>query len=207
MKLENFTLSSYSRTLALCGRGLLVVVLSLAVLSCKTVAGTIAGEGGITENPSRRTTGTIVEDEALETKIGVNLDSWEPALKDANIDVLSHNGVVLLVGQVPTQELKDRATEIAAETSRKIKRIHNELEIGESISFGKQTSDTWVNTKIRTQFYANNEVPSGQVRHVVENGVAYLFGIVTIEQGERAASVTRNVSGVNRVVKLFEYIN
>ena len=43
--------------------------------------------------------------------------------------MVSHNGVVLIVGQVPDERLKTRATQIASEASDKIKRIHNELEI------------------------------------------------------------------------------
>ena len=71
----------------------------------------------------------MFEDEIIETKVIVNIKSQEPALKNSNIAAVSHNGVVLLVGQVESEALKNRATEIASQASAKIKRIHNELEV------------------------------------------------------------------------------
>ena len=121
--------------------------------------------------------------------------------------MVSLNGVVLLVGQVASNELKNRASEIASQASTKIKRIHNELEVAGKTSLLARSNDTWIATKVRAQLLANKSVPSGQVRVIAENGAVYLMGIIDQSSGDNAALLARNVSGVTKVVKVFEYLN
>jgi len=179
----------------------------LLLTSCTTILVGTTGADGIQEDPTERTTGAVVEDQSIETKIIVNLKSIEPAFRQTNIDIVSHNGVVLLIGQVPSEELKSRATQISSEASGKIKRIHNELEVSESSGFLTRSNDTWIATKVRTLMLANSDVPSGQVRVITENGAVYLMGMIDQSQGDNAANLARNISGVTRVVKVFEYLN
>jgi len=179
----------------------------LLFTSCTTILVGTTGSDGFQEDPTKRTAGAVIEDQSIETKIIVNLKSIEPAFRQTNVDIISHNGVVLLIGQVPSEELKSRATQIASEASTKIKRIHNELEISGSSSFLTRSSDTWIATKVRTLMLTNSDVPSDQVRVITENGAVYLMGMIDQSQGDHAANLARNVSGVIRVVKVFEYLN
>ena len=182
--------------------------LLLAVLgSCTTVLVRTTGAEGITEDPTERTAGAVVEDQSIETKVVVNLKKLEPEMKKANIKVISHNGVVLLVGQVASDGLKARATQITSDSSTKIKRIHNELEVAGKTSLLARSNDNWVATKVRTLMLANSSVPSGQIRVITENGAVFLMGLVTQADADGAADLARNVSGVTRVVKVFEYLN
>ena len=182
--------------------------LLLAVLgSCTTVLVRTTGAEGITEDPTERTAGAVVEDQSIETKVVVNLKKLEPELKKANIKVISNNGVVLLVGQVASDGLKARATQITSDSSTKIKRIHNELEVAGKTSLLARSNDNWVATKVRTLMLANSSVPSGQIRVITENGAVFLMGLVTQADADGAADLARNVSGVTRVVKVFEYLN
>ncbi len=176
-------------------------------MSCTAFLVEATGDQGIQEDPTDRTTGQVIEDRSIQTKITVNMKSQERAFRDAHFDVISHNGVVLLVGQVASEELKAKATEIASQASSKIRRIHNELEVAGKTGLLARGNDTWIATKVRTQMLANSEVPSGQVRVITENGAVYLMGLISEIDGERAASLARNVAGVTRVVKVFEYIN
>lgn len=175
--------------------------------SCTAFLVEATGEQGIQEDPTERTAGQVIEDQSIETKIVVNMKSQEPAFRDAHFNVVSHNGVVLLVGQVETEALKARATEIASQASTKIKRIHNELEVAGKTSLLARGNDTWIATKIRTMMLTDASVPSDQVRVITENGTVYLMGLISQAEGDNAANLARNVSGVNRVVKVFEYIN
>ncbi|HIF74127.1 MAG TPA: BON domain-containing protein [Porticoccaceae bacterium] len=179
----------------------------LLFTSCTTILVGTTGSDGFQEDPTKRTAGAVIEDQSIETKIIVNLKSIEPAFRQTNVDIISHNGVVLLVGQVPSEELKSRATQIASEASTKIKRIRNELEVSGSSSFLARSNDTWIATKVRTLMLTNSDVPSDQVRVITENGTVYLMGMVDQSQGDHAANLARNVSGVIRVVKEFEYLN
>ena len=105
----------------------LVAIVAIALSSCTAILTEATGDQGIQENPAERTTGAMIEDEIIETKVAVNMRSQEPAFKKSNFSVISHNGVVLLVGQVESDFLRARATEVASKASAKIKRIHNEL--------------------------------------------------------------------------------
>lgn len=174
---------------------------------CTTILVETTGPQGIQEDPAKRTAGARIEDQAIETKIIVNIKSQAPSLRSANFDVVSHNGVVLIVGQVQSEQLKEQATRIASEASSKIKRIHNELEIIGKTGLLSRSNDAWISTKVRTQLLVDNSVPSDQVRVITENGSVFLMGIVTQQQGDNAAALARNVSGVTRVVKVFEYLN
>ena len=186
------------------------IILALPLIlstSCTTILVETTGQQGISEDPTERTAGAVVEDRSIETKVVVNMKSQEPAFRQANFDVVSHNGVVLLVGQVASEALKARATEISSQASSKIKRIHNELEVSGRTSLLSRSNDTWIATKVRTQMLANSDVPSSQVRVIAENGAIYLMGLINQVDGDNAADLARNVSGVTKVVKVFEYLN
>lgn len=185
----------------------LLIGIVLLTASCTTILVETTGEQGMSEDPTQRTAGARVEDEAIETKVVVNMKSQEPEFKKANFNVVSYNGVVLLVGQVASNELKNKASEIASKASAKIKRIHNELEVAGKTSLLARSNDTWIATKVRTQLLANKSVPSGQIRVITERGAVYLMGIIDQASGDNAALHARNVSGVTKVVKVFEYIN
>ena len=185
----------------------LVAIVAIALSSCTTILTETTGDQGIRENPAERTTGAMIEDEVIETKIAVNMRSQEPAFKQSNFSVVSHNGVVLLIGQVGSDFLRAQATEIASQASAKIKRIHNELEVAGKTGFLSRSNDAWIATKIRTLLIAESDVPSSRVKVIVENGAVYLMGLVSQSEGDSAANLARNVSGVTKVVKVFEYIN
>ena len=188
-------------------RHFLLITLMLVTTSCTSILVRTTGGQGIEEDPTERTAGAVVEDQSIETKIAVNLRSSEPDFRQANVQVVSHNGVVLLIGQVGSENLKSRATEISAEASTKIKRIHNELEVAGQTSLISRSNDTWIATKVRTLMLANSEIPSSQVRVIAENGAIFLMGLINQAEGDNAANLARNVSGVTKVVKVFEYVN
>ena len=179
----------------------------VTLTSCSTILVNTTNRDGMQEDPTERTAGAIVEDRSIETKIAVNMQAIEPAFRKSSFDVISHKGVVLLIGQVESSELKSKATEIASKASTKIKRIHNEIEVSGRTGILSRSNDTWIATKVRTLMLANAEVPSGQVRVVVENGAVYLMGIISQSEGDNAANIARNVIGVTKVVKVFEYLS
>jgi len=185
----------------------IVAIVAIALPSCTAILTETTGDQGIQENPAERTAGAMIQDEIIETKVAVNMRSQEPTFKQSNFSVISHNGVVLLVGQVSMDLLRERATEIASNAGAKIKRIHNELEVAGKTGFLSRSNDAWIATKIRTLMLTDSNVPASQVKVITENGAVYLMGLVSQPEGDSAASLARNVSGVTKVVKVFEYIN
>ena len=99
--------------------------------SCSTILVNTTSKDGIQENPARRTTGAVIDDRSIETIVAVNLKADNQAFRETRFNVVSHNGVVLLVGQIQSQSMKQKATDVISTASSKIKRIHNELEITE----------------------------------------------------------------------------
>lgn len=186
----------------------LTAILLLCLSSaCTTIAMRATGGQGFVNDPSARSAGAVVEDEVIETRVVVNLKAQEEAFRRSNFHVYSHNGVVLIVGQVTSQRLKDRATEIASQASNSIKRIHNELEILNNTDFISRGNDTLIATRLKTRMIGDKAVPAGQVRVITENSGVYLMGLVTRAEGDAAARLASNMANVTRVVKVFEYID
>ncbi|MBB3143217.1 BON domain-containing protein [Halomonas organivorans] len=183
----------------------LSLALMLTLSGCTTVS-SVTHPGTINENYGERTLGTKVEDESIETKVAHNLGSTDARLSDARINVDSFNGVVLLTGQVPSQELKNMAERVAGDV-RNVRRVHNELSVAANLPASQKLSDTWLNTRIRTALVANEAIDSSRLRIVTENNSVYLMGIVRRAEAERIVAAVRNVGGMQRIVKVFDYLD
>lgn len=186
-------------------RGLLLVSL-LCLTGCAAVVGTTTGGEGVQENLGRRSIGAMVDDGSIETQVKVNLDAADEGLKNAHISVVSFNGVVLLVGQVPNQDLKNLATRVATTPSR-VKVVHNELEIGPASSFLARSNDTLLTTKLKALMLADPTVSGMRTKVVTENSVVFLMGLVTQREADLIVDLVSNASGVAKVVRAFEYID
>lgn len=153
----------------------------------------------------RRSAGTIVDDQGIELKIADRLHSDEELSESAHIGAESYNYVVLLTGEAPSEELKHRAEQLVKEIP-KVREVHNEITVAAPNSFMTRGSDGALTGKVKGVMVANSFDPL-LVKVVTENGTVYLMGLVTRDEAERATDITRQVSGVQRVVKLYEYIN
>jgi len=112
--------------------------------SCATVISATAGDDGIQEDRGRRSVGAVVDDNSIETTIKVNFNAADELLKNSHINVVSFNGTVLLVGQVPSQDTKNLATRVARTTSTRVKEVYNELEVAGSTTFLSRSNDAWL---------------------------------------------------------------
>jgi len=160
----------------------------------------------IEDDPGERTMGQQIEDESIETKAMVNIRAADDRFDNAHLVIVSFNGYVLLAGQVSNQELKSKATAVAREV-RGVRRIYNELEVASPSSAMTRTSDTWITTKVKSWLLGSSETEGLRVKVVTENGVVYLMGLATREEAERVAAAAADISGVQRVVRLFEIVD
>ncbi len=188
-------------------RPLVALMLASALLTsgCATIIGT-AHEEPIQEDPGSRTMGRYLEDEVIETKILVNVGKGSQALAQSHINVVSYNGQVLLIGQVPNQNVKQEAENLAHNTQH-VRKVHNELDIAGPTSTIVRSNDVYLTSRIKVQMLADNRVSGGRIKVVTENGVVYLMGLVTRQEADLAVDITRSVAGVRKIVKVFEYIN
>ncbi|MEJ5863112.1 BON domain-containing protein [Pseudomonas farsensis] len=186
--------------------GLIAVTLCLSISGCSSVL-TSARDSPIEDDRGTRTIGSKIDDSLIETKAAVNISKASPDLdKGSHIVVSSYNGVVLLAGQTPRAELKSLAEQTASQVQR-VKKVHNELQVMQPSSILARNNDAWLTTKIKTQMLADANVPGSRVKVITENGIVYLLGLVTQQEGNAATSVVQSVSGVQKIVRLFEYID
>ena len=176
----------------------LCVVLALGAVSCATITGS---------DPGARTPGVILDDEGIERAAAGVIRNTSEGLRDSQIRVTSFNGVVLLTGLVSDESLKQAAQQAVEQQVRKVRRIHNELEVGPPVTTVSRINDRWLGTKVKTSLVASEEVDGDRVMVVTRDGVVYLMGLVSRVEGDSAADVARSVVGVQKVVKAFEYLD
>jgi osmotically-inducible protein OsmY len=160
----------------------------------------------IESDPGSRTFGALIDDQSIETTATVNIRKADPNLDLAHLTVTSYNGIVLLTGQVINADLRTLAAKTAASV-KNVRQVRNELEIGANSSFTARSTDTLLTTKVKSKLLARNDIKDSRVKVVTENGIVFLMGLVTHAEGDIASQVTQDTSGVQKVVRLFEYVD
>ena len=95
-----------------------------------------------------------------------------------------------------------------AEQPRLTERVVNDLAVGEREGFGGKLDNTWLTTKVNSLLVTENPLPgndASRVKVVSSHNTVYLMGLVTHKEGEAVAEVVRNIGGVEKVVKIFDY--
>lgn len=177
----------------------------LALQGCTTFVSATT-DGPIQTDPGKRSFGEYIDDRQLRTIVKVNIDKSDEAFRDARIQVHTYNAVVLLTGQVPTQELREKAAETARKVNR-VRQVYNELQISDQIGFIDITADSWIHSKIGTKLMFNKDIDEDRVEIIVEDSVVYLMGMLTQIQAEKVTDVVRTTKGVTKVVRAIEYID
>ena len=187
-------------------RPLVALTLAAATLSAcaPLVIGAIAAGTAVVVT-DRRTTGAQVDDTNIQLRIGNELGkAFKDMHSDVHISINSFERKVLLTGEVPTEPAKAQAGEIASR-SQNVRTVVNELTVAAPSTFGQRTNDTTLGTKVRAAFVNTKQIAFNSVGIVTERGVIYLMGYVTEKEGEIAAHVASRVTGVQQVVKVFDY--
>lgn len=162
-------------------------------------------DGPLEPDPGKRTFGAYVDDQRLETIIKVNLRKADPAIAEANINVLSFNGVVLLTGEVPSSDLRQAAGDIVRSIN-KVRQVHNELLVQSNATVFSRSNDNWLATKLRSKVLANRDIESERVKIVVENRVVFLMGLLSRDEANLVSDIAARTKGVEKVVRVIEYI-
>lgn len=152
----------------------------------------------------RRTAGTIIDDQAIEIKAVHALSKDRALWKDSHISVVSYNNSVLLLGQTSSPHMKQQAESYLREIPR-VGKIYNELTTEEPVSLGVRTQDSWITTQIKAKMIGKKAVNPAHVKVITENGVVYLLGITKRDEQIAATEIARSVSGVKKVVQIFEH--
>ena len=193
MKILNKSTASLLSTLVMC--------LGLASCAAPLMFGGVLGTAMVASD--RRSTGIQVEDEGIEqrsaTAIRENFGSKE------HISITSYNRQVLITGEVSNDTVRRQVESLIGRVEN-VRAVVNELAIGPASSMGDRTSDTLLVGKVKAAMVDSEDVFANVFKVVGERGTIYLMGRVTQREGQRATDVVRGVSGVKRVVRVFEYI-
>lgn len=168
----------------------------VAVVAAGAVGTAVAGA-------DRRTLGTQTEDQGIELKAATRLPN---IVGDAgHVNVNSYDRKVLLTGEVRDEAMK-RAVEDEVRSIANVENVMNELAIGGTSSYTSRSSDALITSKVKLSLADKKTVSATSFKVVTERGTVYLMGLVTQREGNIAANVAQGVSGVMKVVKMFEYI-
>jgi osmotically-inducible protein OsmY len=182
-------------------------VLFSALLLQGCVAGVVVGSAAVATKTATdpRTVGTQVDDGTLEARVENAIGKDQQLKKEARVVATAYQGKVLLTGQAPTTELASRAKQIALGVDGAVE-VYNEIRQGTPVSLGTASSDTWITTKVRSQILTSDTVKSSNVKVTTENGEVFLLGLVTQQEGQSAAQIASQVSGVKHVTTAFTYV-
>ena len=159
--------------------------------------------GGSMVAIDRRTAGAQVEDQSIELKAAGRARELATL---GHINVTSYNRMVLITGEVPTEDDRARVEDAVARMEN-VRSVVNELQVAGNSSLGQRSNDAILAGKVKASFVDAKDLQAQALKVTTERGVVYLMGRVTEREATRAADVARSVPGVHKVVRVFEVIS
>ncbi len=178
----------------------LAVLASLQACAPLMVGGMV---GGAMVASDRRTTGIQLEDEAIELKAANRIR--ETLGERAHINITSYNRQVLITGEVSNALNRDYVARLVGEVEN-VRKVVNEAVVGPNSSLTDRSTDALITAKVKAQMVDSKDIFANAYKIVTERGVVYLMGRVTQREADRATEVARQVSGVKKVVRIFEIL-
>ena len=179
-----------------------LTVLAATLSGCAPLilGGAMVGSGLVITD--RRTTGIQVEDQAIELKAAVRVRELATL---GRVDVTSYNRIVLLTGEVPAAADRVAVEKVVAGVEN-VRSVVNELTVGDKPSLAARSNDALLAGKVKATFVDTKDVQANAYKVVVERGVVYLMGRVSEREAQRGTEIARSVSGVLKVVRVFEIL-
>jgi len=171
---------------------------------CEAVLLGGAAATGVIMAEDRRTVGTITEDQGIEFKASSRIG--ERFRDGVHINVTSYNRMVLLTGEVPDAKARADIERIARGVEN-VRDVYNELAVAGVTSLASRTNDSIITSKVKARFVDGGKFNALHVKVVTENGVVYLLGLVKKQEASDATEIARTTSGVQKVVRVFEYLD
>jgi osmotically-inducible protein OsmY len=179
------------------------VVLGSSLSACVPLMVGGAAVGGAFMATDRRTSGAQLEDEGIELR--ANNRIGQSMGESAHVNVTSYNRQVLLTGEVPTaadvQKLQDLVLKV-----ENVRSVVNEVAVLGPSSLSQRSSDTLVTGKVKATLVDAKDVQSNTFKVITERGTVYLMGRVSLREANRATELARSVSGVQKVVRVFDIL-
>jgi osmotically-inducible protein OsmY len=183
----------------------LLVLASLVLLQgCAGVMLTGAGTG-VNSATDRRTLGTQLSDQTIDMRALHRLGETKPLWDDSRLAVITTNGKTLLIGQTPTEAYRQQAENIVKGVPG-VAEVFNEIRLGQPVDLAGRSQDTWLTSKVKSSLLAEKNIDGTKIKVVTENEEVFLIGLVTRKEADISVQLTRNISGVKRVITVFELV-
>lgn len=192
------------KTFSIAGAALAAMVALTALSGCAPLLVGGAAVGSALMVTDRRSSGTQIDDQAIELKAGNRIR--EAIGERGHINVTSFNRLVLITGEVPS-EADRTSVEQAIQRIDNVRSTVNELAVAGNSSLTSRSSDTLLTSKAKATFVDAKDLQSHAIKVVTERGTVYLMGIVTDREAKRAAELAAGIGGVQKVVRMFEVIS
>lgn len=153
-----------------------------------------------------RSPGEYMDDVVLARLVRAEVFESLGQLKDERVRVTVHRRIVLLTGQLASEERKRIAGQAAAQVQH-LRAVQNEISTENVRTVVGRTSDSVIAATARRKISNLTDVVANQLDLVVDKGNVYLIGVVTRHEGNAAAEAVRYIRGVTRVVKVFDYLD
>jgi osmotically-inducible protein OsmY len=186
-------------------RIILASSLALAMAGCNSLIASATGPDPIGSSSGTRTLSQRIEDGSIERTAGVNMHKANANFRQANVNILSFYGSVLLAGQVPSEELKAEAERVVRRIAE-VKQVHNELTVGPSSYYQERSSDGVISMRIRSAFTFEKGFPASRTKILTVAGTVYLMGKLTSDESEQAINLIKQVAGVKKIIKLVDLL-
>ncbi|MBD9394757.1 BON domain-containing protein [Acidovorax sp. ACV01] len=152
----------------------------------------------------RRTTGTQIEDEGIELRAANRI---RETLGDrAHVNVTSYNRQTLLTGEVPSAQDRQTVEQIVSQVEN-ARAVVNDLAVLPASSLSQRSNDTFITGKVRASLVDAQDISANSFKVVTERNIVYLMGRVSQREANRATEIARGVSGVSKVVRVFEIVS
>ena len=152
----------------------------------------------------RRTSGAQLEDETIELRAKARIR--DNLGERVHVNVTSFNRQVLLTGEVTAEKDRQAVVQLV-ERIENVKAVVNELAVMPLSNLSERSNDLLIVAKVKASFVDSRDLFANAFKVVTERGTVYLMGRVTQREANSATQLTRNVGGVNKVVRLFEIIS
>jgi len=181
----------------------LILISAVALQACveALLVGGVAT--GVVVAADRRQAEVMFTDQRIEMTAGNRVG--EALKSQGHVNVTSYNYTVLLTGEVPTAQAKAEVEKIVSEIPQ-VKTVVNELQIAGASSAGSRSNDAYITSKVKGKFLGSGKFRPTDIKVVTEAGVVFLLGLVTREEADAATEVARGTGGVQKVVRVFEYV-
>jgi osmotically-inducible protein OsmY len=164
-----------------------------------------AGVGaGVMVADDRRSSGTMLEDQTIEIKASNRIK--EQFGDQVRVNVTSFNRYVLVAGTVPSEQVKGEVEMVVLEVPN-VRNVQNELAIAGGSSLMARSNDGLLTSRVKSRLVQSKDVSANHIKVTTDSGVVFLMGLVTRAEAEEASQVAATTGGVQRVVKVFEYLD